>query len=78
MSVARIVVRVIVLTRCAMAVIPVREKFFMPQKGKLVRFMTVLEIISVCKIVVNVVKCLVRYGLIPEIRSFQMKNLMKI
>ena len=37
-----------------------------------------LEIISVCKIVVNVVKCLVRYGLIPEIRSFQMKNLMKI
>ena len=58
--------------------IPVREKFFMHRKGKLVRFMTVLEIISVCKIVVNVAKCLVRYGLIPEIRSFQMKNLMKI
>lgn len=75
---ARIVERVIVLVRCAMAVIPVREKFFMHRKEKLVRFMTVLEIISVCKIVVNVAKCLVRYGLIPEIRSFQMKNLMKI
>ena len=74
----RIVVRVIVLARCAMAAIPVREKFFMHQKGKFVRFMTVSEIISVCKIVVNVAKCLVRYGLIPEIRSFQMKNLMKI
>lgn len=75
---ARIVERVIVLVRCAMAVIPVREKFFMHQKEKLVRFMTVSEIISVCKIVENVVKCLVRNGLIPEIRSFQMKNLMKI
>ena len=31
--------RVIVLARCAMAVIPVREKFFMHRKGKLVRFM---------------------------------------
>ena len=53
MSVARNVERVIVLVRCAMAVIPVWEKFFMHRKGKLVRFMTVLEIISVCKIVVN-------------------------
>ena len=78
MSVVRIVVRVIVLARCVMAVFHVREKFFMHQKEKLVRFMTVLEIINVCKTVENVVTCLVRYGLIPEIRSFQMKNLMKI
>lgn len=78
MSVARIVVRIIVWERCAMVVIPVREKCFMHLKEKLVQFMIVLEIISVCKIVENVVKYLVRYGLIPEIRSFQMKNLMKI
>ena len=45
---------------------------------KLVRFMTVLETVNVCKTVENVVMCLVRYGLIPEIRSFQMKNLVKM
>lgn len=28
--------------------------------------------------VANVAKCLVRYGLIPEIQSFQMKNLTKM
>ena len=78
MSVARIVVRVIVLARCAMAVIPVREKFFMHRKEKLVRFMTVSEIISVCRIVENVGKYLVSSGLIPETQSFLMKNLKKI
>lgn len=78
MFVARIAVRVIVLGKCAMAVIHVREKCFMHRKEKLVRFMTVLEIINVCKTVENVEMCLVRYGLIPEIRNFQMKNLMKM
>ena len=78
MSAVRIVVRVIALAKCVMVAIRVREKCFMHRKEKLVQFMTVLEIISVCKIVVNVVKCLVRYGLIPEIRSFQMKNLTKM
>ena len=70
--------RVIALKKCVMIAIREREKYFIHWKEKLVRFMTVSEIISVCKIVVNVAKCLVRYGLIPEIRSFQMKNLMKI
>ena len=78
MSAVRIAVRVIVLEKCATAVIHAKEKCFMHRKEKLVRFMTVLEIINVCKIVENVVKCLVRYGLIPEIRNSQMKNLMKM
>lgn len=78
MSVARIVVCVIVLEKCAMAVIHVREKFFMHRKEKLVRFMIVLEIINVCKTVANVAKYLARYGLIPETQSFRMKNLMKM
>ena len=55
-----------------------REKCFMHRKEKLVRFMTVLEIVNVCKTVENVEMCLVRYGLIPEIRSFRMKNLRKM
>ena len=54
MSVARIVVRVIALKKCVMIAIRVREKYFIHWKEKLVRFMTVSEIISVCKIVVNV------------------------
>lgn len=53
-------------------------KCFMHRKEKLVRFMTVLETVNVCKTVENVVMCLVRYGLIPETRSFQMKNLVKM
>ena len=78
MSAVRIVVRVIALEKCVMVVIRVREKCFMHRKEKLVRFMTVLETVNVCKTVENVVMCLVRYGLIPETRSFQMKNLVKM
>ena len=68
----------IVLEKCAMAVIPVSEKCFMHQKDKPVPFMIVLGIVKVCKIVENAVKYLVRYGLIPETQSFQMKNLTKM
>ena len=78
MSVARIVVRVIALKKCVMIVIREREKYFIHWKEKLVRFMTVLETVNVCKTVENVEMCLVRYGLIPETRSFQMKNLVKM
>lgn len=78
MFVAQIVVRVIVLGKCVMDVIRVREKCSMHRKEKLVRFMTVLETVKVCKTVENVVKYLVRYGLTPKIRSFQMKNLMNM
>ena len=46
--------RVIALKKCVMIVIREREKYFIHWKEKLVRFMTVSEIISVCKIVVNV------------------------
>ena len=59
-------------------VIRVREKCFMHRKEKLVRFMTVLETVNVCKTVENVEMFRVRYGLIPETQSFQMKNLMKM
>lgn len=78
MSVVRIAVRVIVLEKCVMAVILVREKCFMHQKDTSVLFMTVLETVKVCKIVENAVKYLVRYGLIPETRNFLMKNLTKM
>lgn len=78
MSVVWIVVCVIVSVKCVMAAIRVREKCFMHQKEKLVRFMTVLETVNVCKTVENVVMCLVRYGLIPETLNFQMKNLVKM
>lgn len=78
MSVARIVVCVIVLEKCVMDVIPVREKCFMHRKEKLVRFMIVLETVNVCKTVENVVKYLVKYGSVLETRSFQMKNLTKM
>ena len=40
--------------------------------------MTVLETVNVCKTVENVEMFRVRYGLIPETQSFQMKNLMKM
>ena len=46
--------RVIALKKCVMIAIREREKYFIHWKEKLVRFMTVSEIISVCKIVVNV------------------------
>ena len=78
MSVVWIVVCVIVSVKCVMAAIRVREKCFMHRKEKLVRFMTVLETVNVCKTVENVVMCLVRYGLIPETLYFQMKNLVKM
>ena len=78
MSVVWIVVCVIVSLKCVMAAIRVREKCFMHRKEKLVRFMTVLETVNVCKTVENVVMCLVRYGLIPETLNFQMKNLVKM
>ena len=78
MSVVRIVVCAIVLAKCVMVAIRVREKCFMPRKEKLVQFMIVLEIINVCKTVANVAKYLARYGLIPETQSFRMKNLMKM
>lgn len=66
MSVVRIVACAIVLVKCVMAAIRVREKCFMHRKEKFVRFMTVLETVNVCKTVENVVMCLVRYGLIPD------------
>ena len=78
MSVVRIVVCAIVLAKCVMVAIRVREKCFMHRKEKLVQFMIVLEIINVCKTVANVAKYLARYGLIPETQSFRMKNLMKM
>ena len=78
MSVVWIVVCVIVSVKCVMAAIRVREKCFMHRKEKLVRFMTVLETVNVCKTVENVEMCLVRYGLIPETLNFQMKNLVKM
>ena len=78
MSAVRIVVCVIALAKCVMAAIRVKEKCFMHRKEKLVRFMTVLETVNVCKTVENVEMCLVRYGLIPETLNFQMKNLVKM
>lgn len=54
MPAERIVLRVIALKKCVMIAIREREKYFIHWKEKLVRFMTVSEIISVCKIVVNV------------------------
>lgn len=78
MSAVRIAVRAIALGKCAMAAIHVKEKFFMHRKEKFVRFMIVLETVNVCKTVGNVEKYLVRSGLIPETRSFQMKNSMKM
>ena len=78
MSEERIVVSVIALAKCVMVAIRVREKCFMHRKEKLVRFMTVLETVNVCKTVENVVMCLVRYGLIPETLYFETKNLGKM
>ena len=78
MSAERIVVSVIALAKCVMVAIRVREKCFMHRKEKLVRFMTVLETVNVCKTEEKGEMCLVRYGLIPETRSFQMKNLVKM
>ena len=54
MSVVRIVVCAIVLAKCVMDAIRVREKCFMHRKERLVRFMTVLETVNVCKTVENV------------------------
>ncbi len=68
----------IALAKCVMGATLAKEKFFMHRKEKPVRFMIVSKTINVCKIVGNAEKYLARYGLIPETRCFQMKNLTKM
>ncbi len=68
----------IALAKCVTGATPVKEKYFTHQKEKPVRFMIVSKTKNVCKIVGNAEKYLARYGLIPEIQSFQTMNLMKM
>lgn len=53
-------------------------KVFHAPEGKVCPIYDCVKTVNVCKTVENVVMCLVRYGLIPETRSFQMKNLVKM
>lgn len=74
----RIVAHVIVMEICVLGVMPVKEKYFMFHRGKLVQFMSVQSIIRNGRIVESVPKCHVIFGWEPEIQNSQMKNLKKM